>query len=169
MGGAAVMLRVSLPHPLPVLALLVTALCGCRFAGQLVGAAAGGATAAASANPAVGIAVGVAVNSGIDATTSYIARRRQGAEQDAIAGEVATMEVGERRPWKIVHDIPIGNEHGEVHVVDVVTTPIATCKDVIISVADDDARQDYLAWVCRNPQGWKWATAEPATARLGPL
>jgi hypothetical protein len=167
------MVGVSLSLPLSVLALLITALCGCRFAGQLVGAAAGGATAAASANPAVGIAVGVAVNSGIDAATSYIVRARQGAEQDAIAGEVAKMEVGDRRPWKILHDIPIGNEHGEVQVTRMIATPLATCKEVVFSVEDGGGATLKRAWyttqACRSGEHWKWALAEPAVERWGVL
>jgi hypothetical protein len=55
-----------------------------------------------------------------------------------------------------------------------ITTPIATCKDVIISVIGDAAdaqapHQDYLASICRDPLGWKWATAEPAVPRWGSL
>jgi hypothetical protein len=158
---------------LPLLPLIVIALGGCRFAGEVVGAAAGGASAAATANPAVGIAVGIAVNSGIDATTAYIARTRQGAEQDAIAGEVATMDVGERRPWKIVHDIPIGNEHGEVQVARVIATPLATCKELVFSVEEGSGASLKRAWyttqACRNGERWKWALAEPAVERWGAL
>ena len=63
-----------------VLSLTLVTLGGCRFAGDLVAAAAGGASGAATANPAVGIAVGIAVHSGIDATVSYVVRKRQQAE-----------------------------------------------------------------------------------------
>ena len=88
--------------------LSVLALAGCTLTGNLVAAAAGGATGAATANPAVGIAVGVAVNSAIDATFAYAGRKLQQSEQDALASEVGTMQVGERRPWRIDHFIPIG-------------------------------------------------------------
>jgi hypothetical protein len=76
----------------PLLPFVLIALGGCRFAGELVGAAAGGATAAATANPLVGVTVGIAVNSAVDAATNYVTRKRQQAEQDAIASEVATWQ-----------------------------------------------------------------------------
>jgi len=157
----------------PVLTLMVMALGGCRLAGELVAAAAGGGAAAASANPAVGIAVGIAVNSGINATVDYVVRTRHRAEQDAIVGEVATMEVGERRPWKIEHDIPIGNEHGEVQVTRVIATPLALCKELVFSVesgsGDAVQREWYATQACRNGDRWKWALAEPTVERWGSL
>lgn len=156
---------------LPFVILALVALGGCRFAGDLAGAAAGGASGAATANPAVGIAVGLAVHSGIDATVNYITRKRQQAEQDAIAGQVATMQVGERRLWKIQHDIPIGNEHGEVQVTRTISTPLAWCKDLVFSVESDDAKRQawYATQACRQGERWKWALAEPAVERWGSL
>ncbi len=169
--------RVAVRSPgrvlLPLLPFILTALVGCRFVNELAGAAAGGATAAASANPLVGVAVGVAVNSALDATTDYIVRTRQRAEQDAIAGEVATMSVGDRRPWEIRHDIPIGNEHGEVQVTRMITTPLASCKELLFSVdsgsGDELKRAWYTTQACHNGQQWKWALAEPAVERWGSL
>jgi hypothetical protein len=154
-----------------IMSLVPVALGGCRFAGELVAAAAGGATGAATANPVVGIAVGVAVNSGIDATVSYITRKRQQAEQDAIAGEIATMQVGQRRPWKIEHDIPIGNEHGEVEVTRTIATPLALCKELVFSVDSDGGEKQawYSTEACRQGEQWKWALAEPAVERWGSL
>ena len=157
---------------LPGLLLALIQLGGCRFAGDLVAAAAGGASAAASANPAVGIAVGIGVQAGLDATVSYVVRKRQQAEQDAIATEVATMEDGERRPWKIEHDIPIGNEHGEVQVTRVFSTPLTSCKEIAFSVESGGSpatRQTYTTTACRNGARWKWALAEPAVERWGVL
>jgi hypothetical protein len=171
MGRAAV--RSAGRALLPLFPCILIALGGCRFVGELAGAAAGGASAAASANPLVGVAVGIAVNSAVDATTDYVVRTRQQAEQDAIAGEVATMELGDRRPWKIRHDIPIGNEHGEVQVTRVIATPLASCKELVFSVDSgggaDLKREWYATQVCQNGQHWKWALAEPAVERWGSL
>jgi hypothetical protein len=171
MGRAAV--RAPGRTLLPLFPFMLIALGGCRFVGELAGAAAGGASAAASANPLVGVAVGVAVNSAVDATTDYIVRTRQRAEQDAIVGEVATMEVGDHRPWEIRHDVPIGNEHGEVKVTRVITTPLALCKELVFSVdsgsGEDLKREWYATQACQNGQHWKWALAEPATERWGSL
>ena len=153
--------------------LIPIALCGCRFAGDIVGAAAGGASAAATANPAVGIAVGVGVQAGIDATVSYLLRKRQQAEQDAIAAQVATMQTGERRTWKINHDIPIGNEHGEVEVTRAIANPLSLCKELVFSVDEGEGAKMTRAWytteACQSGQGWKWALAEPAVDRWGSL
>jgi hypothetical protein len=153
--------------------LLLVALGGCHFAGDLVSAAAGGASAAATANPAVGIAVGVALNSGIDATTDYIVRVRTRAEQDAIAAQIATLGVGESRPWRIAHTIPIGNEHGEVWVTRVIATSLAICKELVFSVVSGEGqklRQHYYSTeACQNGQRWKWALAEPSVERWGSL
>ncbi|HET6196086.1 MAG TPA: hypothetical protein VFE12_10040, partial [Acetobacteraceae bacterium] len=95
--------------------------------------------------------MGIGVSAGTNFLVGYVTRVRAGAEQDVIAAAAGDLPVGGAAPWAIEHTIPIGNEHGEVRVVDVLTTPVAMCKDVIVSVAgDDDAdaaapRQDYLA------------------------
>lgn len=149
--------------------LLLIALGGCRFTGDLIAAAAGGASGAATANPAVGIAVGVAVNSGIDAAFAYAGRKWQQGEQDALAAEVATMHVGEQRPWAVHHFIPIGNEHGTVAVTRDIVTPLTTCKELVFSVASGKGEDVRNAWyatqACQDGVQWKWAMAEPAAGR----
>jgi hypothetical protein len=158
---------------LRLLPLALLLLGGCRLAGDLVAAGAGGGAAAATANPAVGVAVGVGVNAGIDATFDWIARKRQQAEQDAIAGEVAAMQPGDRRPWKVRHVIPIGNEHGEVAVVRVIANSLTLCKELAFSVDEGSGasmkRQWYTTDACRDGERWKWSLAEPATKRWGTL
>lgn len=162
------------PHllrPAPLILLLV--LGGCQYAGQILGAGAGGASAAATANPAVGIAVGVAVNAGIDATFNYINRSRQHAEQEAIAGEVATMRPGEQRPWKIRHFIPIGDEHGDVEVVRDIPNALTPCKSLVFSVVSGEGSAVRHHWyqtdACLDGTRWHWALAEPAVPRWGAL
>lgn len=153
--------------------LLLIALGGCRFTGDLVAAAAGGASGAATANPAVGIAVGVAVNSAIDAAFAYAGRKWQQGEQDALAAEVATMRVGEQRPWAVHHVIPIGNEHGTVEVTRDIVTPLTTCKELVFSVESGKAEDVHHAWyttqACQDGVRWKWALAEPAAERWAVL
>jgi hypothetical protein len=156
-------------------ALLVcaTLLGACHDLSTIAGVAAGSATGAATANPGVGFAVGVGVSASLDFLGNYITRVRAGAEQDVIAETAGALPAGGEAPWVIRHTVPIGNEQGELRVVDVITTPIAVCKEVVISVIDrDDPRAphpNYIASVCRDAKGWKWATAEPAVARWGPL
>lgn len=163
----------SLIPRLAMLTVLAGGLAGCTAAGDLVAAAAGGASALATANPAVGVAVGVGVQAATDTAINYVLRKRQEAEQDAIAGTVGTMEVGQSRSWKIRHDIPIGNEHGTVQVTRLIPNPLAVCKEAVFSVIDGNLpaapRAWYTATLCRQQKRWKWAIAEPAVERWGYL
>ncbi len=144
---------------------------GCKDFGTIAGVASGSASAAATGNPAVGIAVGIGIGAAGNFLVRYISRVRAGAEQDVIATTAGGLPVGGSAPWAIHHTIPIGNEHGELRVIDLITTPIAVCKAVIFSVADGTGRKAPRHWyqidVCRDPQGWKWASAEPAVMRWG--
>jgi hypothetical protein len=166
--------RLAVTPPVVRLGLLFLLLLGgCRLAADLVAAGAGGAAAGATANPLVGIAVGVAVNAGIDATFAYAGRKWQQAEQDAIAGDAAAMQPGERRPWKVEHIIPVGNEHGEVEVVRAIANPLTTCKQLVFSVESGSGpsmRRDwYTTDACQDGARWKWSLAEPAVERWGTL
>ncbi len=148
-------------------------LAGCHDISTIAGIASGSATGAATGNPAIGFAVGIGVSAGGNFLVTYISRVRAGAEQDVIAQTAGALPVGGEAPWAIHHTIPIGNEHGDLRVLDVITTPIAVCKDVTFSVIDGhrptSPRQNYLVSVCRDPKGWKWGTAEPAVSRWGLL
>lgn len=146
---------------------------GCKNVATVAGIATGSASGAATGNPAIGIAVGIGVSAGADFLGAYLARVRAGAEQDVIAETAGRLPVGGEAPWAIHHTIPIGNEHGELRVMDIITTPIALCKEVVFSVITGTGpaapREHYCVNVCRDPQRWKWATAEPAVARWGML
>ncbi len=152
--------------------LLPLVLGGCGSVGAVAGAVVGGSTGAATANPIVGYAVAVGVNAGVDDLQNYIARVRQGAEQDAIAEAVGRMPPGQVRPWRIVHEIPMfDDEHGEVEVVRLIGTPLTTCKEVLFTVDESKGlrlrRRLYATDACLDSMGWKWAEAEPATERWG--
>ena len=165
-GHAAVRLR-RLGAPICVLLLG-----GCSALNGITAAGVGASTGAATANPVVGYAVAVGVNAALDELQKYIARVRQGAEQDVIATAVGEMAVGETRDWKIVHDIPMfDDEHGQMQVVRTIDTPLTQCKEVVFTVDDGKAphlaRTGYDTDACRNTGGWKWAQAEPAVERWG--
>jgi hypothetical protein len=153
--------------PLLVLPLLAA----CSSAGGVAGAVAGAATGAATMNPVVGYAVAIGVRAGTDSAVDYVMRVRQDAEQTAIATAAGPLPPGVIMPWAIEHAIPIGDEHGEVQVARVISTPLALCEEIIFSVArhtapePDDPR--YIATTCHQNDGWKWASAEPAVARWG--
>lgn len=156
-------------------ALLAAALLtGCQSVGAISGAAVGASTGAVTVNPIVGYVTAIAVAAGVEELQHYVARVRQGAEQDAIVEAVGTMQPGEKRPWKIVHDIPMfDDEHGEMQVVRSIDTPIAQCKEVLFTVEQGHAprlqRTPFVTGACRDSNGWKWAEAEPATERWGYL
>ncbi len=101
----------------------------------------------------------------------YISRTRLGAEQDAIAQVAGELPVGTAASWKIEHTIPIGNEHGRLHIVRAIDSPLASCKEVAFSVDEGNDQKAKGTWfttdVCKQADTWKWASAEPAVERWG--
>jgi hypothetical protein len=150
---------------------MLLAVAACSSASDIAGLATGAVAGGATANPAVGYAVAVGTAAAADATFAWISRRRHGAEQDAIAAVAGPLAEGQTAPWRIRHDIPIGNEHGEVQVVRSFDTPLAACKEIVFSVIDDppDPPAHYATTLCRQQERWKWALAEPAVPRWGYL
>lgn len=152
---------------LAALALLVL-LPGCHTIADVAGIVSAAGTGSATANPAVGIAVGIGVRAGVDELVKYVVRKRETGEQDAIADVAGSAPLGEPRRWEIRHDIPIGNERGELEAVREFRTPLTTCREIVFSVVDD-TRELYTTTLCRGPDRWKWAAAEPAVERWGYL
>jgi len=156
---------------LPVLLALFAT--GCKSAPQIAGVISGSAVGAATGSPALGFAAGVAVDAAAHAGVRYVARTRQQAEQDAIATAASDLNAGEQVSWHINHDIPIGNEHGELRVVRLIDTPLARCKEIMFSVDEGSGEKLKRAWydatVCHQAEVWKWASAEPAVERWGYL
>jgi hypothetical protein len=154
-------------------ALLVLALGGCSSIGDIAGAISGTAATAGSANPAVGIAVGVATRAVTSWGIRTVSRRWQRTEQEAIAAAIGATAVGDARPWQVRHDLPIGNNRGEVQVLRAIDTPLATCREALFSLVSGsgaaERREWYLGLACRQEGGWRWAVAEPATERWGSL
>ncbi len=151
--------------------LLLPLLAACSSAGGITGAAVGAATGAATANPVVGYAVAIGVQAGTQSAVNYVMRLRQHAEQTAIATTAGPLPPGVVMPWAIEHDIPVGDEHGEVQVARLINTPLALCEEIVFSVAKHKAPQPddphYVATTCRQSDGWRWASAEPTVARWG--
>jgi hypothetical protein len=146
---------------------------GCRSIGAASGAVAGVATGAVTTNPAVGIGVGIAVQAATDEAVNRTMRRLHEEQQDAIASLVGAMPVGATRTWRVEHWLPAENGHGQIRVTRAFTSALTLCKEFVFSVGDgdkQDAHEDwYTATACQAPQGWKWASAEPAVARWGNL
>lgn len=150
----------------PALLLLLLSLGGCGVAADLTGAVAGIAAGTATGNPAAGFAIAVGTRAGVQAGLNWAVRVRARGEQDAVAEAIGSLAPGEVRPWRIEHDIPIGNEEGEVRLVREMVTPLATCREALFSVSDG---QWFITSACRQGERWKWASAEPAVPRWGAL
>jgi hypothetical protein len=153
-----------------VLPLLVV-LAGCKAAPQIAAVVTGGVAGASTGSPAIGFAVGVATDAGANYLFRYIARTRQGAEQDAIAQVAGELPLGTAASWKIEHTIPIGDEHGRLRIIRAIDTPLTTCREIAFSVDEGKDGKVEATWfttsVCKQAETWKWASAEPAVERWG--
>ena len=168
--GVAAMRRDA---PVASLALVVF-LGGCSSVGGFTGAIAAAASGTATSNPAIGVAVGIAVKAATDAAFQKIFRDLQSDEQDRIAAIAGAMRVGDRQTWDIHHRIPFTDERGELRIVGTIDNALATCKEVLFSVAggasEAPTRQWFVTQTCQQSDGqWRWAAAEPAVPRWGAL
>jgi len=157
-------------------AFLVLSLTGCdvaqNSAGPIGGTAVGLGVAGVTANPFVAYAAGVGAEAAIQSLQNYLGRRLHAGEQDNIATAVAKLAPGQSAPWRIHYIFGIDSEHGDVTVLKTIATPLTTCKNVAFTVIagnkPDVGRGLYITSVCRESDGaWRWAEAEPATARWG--
>ena len=149
-------------------------LAGCSAIGGITGAVVGAATGIGTTNPAVGIVVGVAVQSATDTFFQKYARDQQTDEQNRIATLAGGLAVGERQAWAVHHRFPPSDARGEVEVVGVIANPLASCKEVLLSVYEGEpeapVRRAFITQACQHPDGqWRWAAAEPAVRRWGAL
>ena len=156
LGGAVLLLAVSLG--------------GCASISGVVGVVFGAAAGGASANPAVGFAVGVGTAAVSDYAIKRVSRSWHHGEQEAIAEAASGVAPGGTAPWRVVHSLPLGNEHGQLQVVRAIPNPLAACKQVLFSVEEKD---EMPAWysvdICQAQDRWHWASAEPAVERWGYL
>jgi len=136
----------------------------------------GGAAAAHSVtdNATVTTAIGLGVTSIAMAGLKSEERAVHAAEQDRIAAAAGGLAVDTVGTWSVSHSVPIeDDERGEVVVSRDIGTPDLHCREIVFSVdtmADGvPARAFYTATICLDGSRWKWASAEPATARWGSL
>jgi hypothetical protein len=162
-------------------AAVCTSLTGCNSLyseGATAGAGITGAAIAGSvtSNAAVATGIGLGAVAAAKAGVQYTQRVMHTYSQDQIAAAAGPLAVGAVAPWVAVHTVPIEeNEKGRVTVSRAISTGTLDCKEIVFSV-DTDAKKDaaassafYVASVCRDGNIWKWASAEPATARWGAL
>ncbi len=179
------MVAVSLYRNIPRLLLRIVglggliALSGCGSlltagTSDVAGIAGAGVANAVTHSPAAATGIGLGIAAGANAGLQYVERDAHGAEQDRIAQAAGALEPGVVGKWNVVHTIPIeDNEHGQLIVTRVLGSPDFACKEIVFSVDTTDreilSRAFYTATVCRDGTVWKWASAEPATARWGAL
>lgn len=166
----------------PVIALVLTPVClgGCTSLlteGSSAGAGIAGAAIAhgVTRNAGVTTGIGLGVQAAARAGLQYVERRVHGVEQDRIAEAAGPLPVGAVAQWRVVHSLlPIeANQHGDVTVTQAWRGAGFDCKEIVFSV-DNGTKQHprqqfYVADVCLEGAHWRWATAEPATARWGSL
>ena len=148
------------------------ALSGCSAIGGFAGAVAAFGTGAATANPIVGISVGIGVKAAVDQGVKYVSRRKQHEIQGSIVLAAGELAEGQSARYEHAHFIGSGVDRGEVRVVRVIDTPLATCKEIVFSVehSGDEPRVEWFSTAaCRNADGWQWAAVEPAVERWGNL
>ena len=161
------------------LTLSTLALSGCSSLmseGTTTAAGIGGAALAAKVtdNAAVATGIGLGVQAGARAALQHSQRVVHTETQGhiaQIAGALADNTVGN---WQVKHRIPLEpDEHGRVVVTRSINAPLVNCKEILFTVdgvEDGAAKVDFfVASICHDGKQWKWATAEPATARWGSL
>ncbi len=162
-----------------VLAASLLTLSGCgslltEGTADVAGIAGAGAASAVTRSAAGATAIGLGVRSIASEGLKFATRRVHGNEQDAIAQAAGPLEPGALQTWSIRHTLPIENdEAGQVVVSRAFGAGAFQCKEIVFSV-DAATRQGprrafYTATICQDGTTWRWASAEPATGRWGPL
>jgi hypothetical protein len=167
-----------------VAALVLYAACGLGLGGCTSLLAEGAATTAGvsgtaiagavTSNATVASGIGFGVLAASQAGVKAVERDFHGDQQDRIAGVAGLLKVGQVGHWASHHAIPLEpNEAGRVTVSRLIGGADLSCKEIVFTV--DEAREQatvssfYVATICKDAAKWRWASAEPATARWGAL
>lgn len=164
---------------LALLVVVAPGLAGCESvltegAATAAGVAGTAAASLVTSSATAAAAIGLGVNSAADEGLKYVRRRVHNTEQDAIAASAGPLADGAVAPWQASHSLPIErDEHGQVVVAHSFGVGQFRCKDIVFSVETEGKagpqRAFYTATVCQDGGAWRWASAEPATARWGGL
>ena len=158
------------------LALCTTGCSSLLSEGSATAAGVAGTAVAASVtkNAAVAAGIGLGVLAGAQSGVRAIERNYHGHQQDLIAQVAGELPVGQVAPWRSAHAIELEpDEAGRVTVSRVISATDLACKEIVFSVDRVEDKQPlsafYVATICKDSAKWRWATAEPATARWGNL
>ena len=141
---------------------------------DLAGVGGAAAAHAVTKNATVTTAIGLGVTSLALSGLKSEERAVHGVEQDRIAEAAGGLPIDTVGTWSVNHSVPIeGDQRGEVVVSRDIGTPDLHCREIVFSVDTTEdgqpARSFYTATICLDGSHWKWASAEPATARWGSL
>ncbi|HQT79159.1 MAG: hypothetical protein B7Z80_25760 [Rhodospirillales bacterium 20-64-7] len=141
---------------------------------DVAGIAGAGISGAVTQSPTAAAGIGLGVAAAANAGLQSVERDVHSREQDQIATAAGPLIPGQIGHWSVSHTIPIEkDEHGELVVTRLVGAADFDCKEIIFSVDTMEKKvvqkAFYTATVCRDGAKWKWASAEPATARWGAL
>ena len=141
---------------------------------DVAGIGGAGVASALTKSPAAATGIGLGIAAGATAGLQYAERIVHQHEQDSIAEVAGALEPGVAGHWSVSHTIPIEDDaHGDVVVTRVIGADDFNCKEIVFSVDTIEKkvprRAFYVATVCQDGPVWKWASAEPATARWGSL
>jgi hypothetical protein len=163
---------------LPLL-ICAAALSGCgsvltATTSDVAGIAGAGVASAVTKSPTAAAGIGLGIASGANAGLQLVERDVHRAEQDRIAEAAGPLTPGVVGHWSVAHKVPIeDDEHGDLVVTRLIGSAEFNCKEIVFSVDTIEKtiphRAFYTATVCRDGTAWKWASAEPATARWGAL
>jgi hypothetical protein len=125
-------------------------------------------------NPTVTTAIGLGVGSVAMSGLKAEERAVHAVEQDRIATAAGGLAVDTVGSWSVSHSVPIEDDQkGEVVVSREIGESGLHCREIVFSVDTvqngQPDRAFYTATICLNGSQWKWASAEPATARWGSL
>jgi len=136
----------------------------------------GGAAVANQVTDNAAVAAGIALGflAAAQVGVKAVERNYHGDQQDRIAAVAGVLQVGQVGSWESRHAIQIEpDEAGKVTVSRLIGAAELSCKEIVFSV---ETRRDaetvsafYVATICRDGNQWRWASAEPATARWGSL
>jgi hypothetical protein len=127
-------------------------------------------TSNATVTTAIGLGVGSVAMSGLKSEERAVHK----VEQDHIAEAAGDLPVGTVGAWSVSHTVPIEDDQkGEVVVSREIGDTGLHCREIVFSVDTvSDGLPDrafYTATICLDGSHWRWASAEPATARWGSL
>ncbi len=136
----------------------------------------GGSAVAGSVtrNAAVASGIGFGVLAASQAGVKALERDYHGEQQDRIAAIAGALKVGQVGHWESSHRIQLEpDEAGRVTVSRLIGAAELTCKEIVFTVDEKKEKAMvsafYVATICKDADRWRWASAEPATARWGAL